>query len=266
MRPKKSLSQNFLIDQGAAKRIVDSLDLSQDDMVLEIGTGKGALTKYLLEKARKVFAVEIDKRLCDYLHRTFGGSENLEIIQQNILKMDFTSLVDSPGKLKVVGNLPYKITSPVLELLLEQKDLISLCVLMVQKEVAARIGAHPGSRDWSPLSIAIQLRSEVEILFHLKPGSFSPAPRVESSVIRLAFLPTPRVSLPDGRFFFHVVKSAFGQRRKILLNSLSANLSLPKRELTLILNEVHIDPQRRPETLSIEEYAVLISALSKVVK
>jgi 16S rRNA (adenine1518-N6/adenine1519-N6)-dimethyltransferase len=266
MRAKKSLSQNFLINQGAAKRIVDSMDLGQDDMVLEIGAGKGALTKHLLEKARKVFAVELDKRLCDYLDKAFGESENLKIIQRDILKVDFTDLVDSPDKFKVVGNLPYKITSPVLELLLEQKDRISLCVLMVQKEVAARICAHPGTRDWSPLSIGIQLYSKAEVLFHLKPSSFSPAPRVESSVIRLIFLPEPKVTLPDEDFFFRVVRAAFSQRRKILLNSLSNNLSLPKRELTLILNEVHIDPQRRPETLSIEEYAVLTSALGSFVK
>jgi 16S rRNA (adenine1518-N6/adenine1519-N6)-dimethyltransferase len=266
MRAKKSLSQNFLINQGAAKRIVDSLNLSQDDMVLEIGAGKGALTKHLLEKARKVFAVELDKRLCDYLRRTFGESENLAIIQKDILRMDFTGLIDSPGSFKVVGNLPYKITSPVLELLLEQKGRIPLCVLMVQKEVASRIGAHPGTRDWSPLSIACQLYSKVEVLFHLKPGSFSPAPQVKSSVIRLTFLPEPKVNLPNEEFFFRVIKAAFGQRRKMLLNSLSANLSLPKRELTLILSDVKIDPQRRPETLSIEEYAVLTSALGSFVK
>lgn len=260
------MSQNFLINQGAAKRIVDSLDLSQEDMALEIGAGKGVLTKHLLEKARKVFAVELDKRMCDYLRNTFEGSENLEVIQNDILKLNFNDLIDSPDKFKVVGNLPYKITSPVLELLLEQKGRISVCVLMVQKEVASRISAHPGTRDWSPLSIAIQLHSKVEVLFHLKPGSFSPAPRVESSVIRLKFLPKPKVNLPDERFFFRVVRSAFGQRRKILLNSLSANLSLPKRELTLILNEVHIDPQRRPETLSIEEYAALTLALIRDVE
>lgn len=266
VRPRKSLSQNFLTDDDSARKIVDSLDLSQKDVVLEIGAGTGALTGHLLGKAKRVVAVELDRRLCTHLERKLAGRENLEIIHGDILKADLVSLIGCPGKCKVVGNLPYKITSPVLQLLLNHRNSISLCVLMVQKEVALRICAKPGIKDWSPLSIAVQLHSEVKVLFHLQPGSFFPAPRVDSSVIRLKFLSKARIALPDEARFFRVVRSAFGQRRKTVLNSLAASLDLPKEDLRLILSDLGIDPQRRPEALSIEEYAGLASALGKAVK
>lgn len=266
MRPRKSLSQNFLIDDGAARRIVKNLYLREDDTVLEIGAGKGALTKHLLESAREVFAVEIDRRLCSYLQRRLGDQENLSIVNQDILKADLSDMMRPEGTCKVVGNLPYQITSPVLSLLLENRSTVSMCVLMVQKEVGLRICAEPGNRNWSFLSIAVQLQWEAEILFHLKPSSFSPPPRVDSSVIRLTPLPEPRVLVSDEKLFFKVVQSAFGQRRKMVLNSLAANLDLPKRELELILNRVEIDPRRRAETLSIKEFADLSSALSGLLK
>ncbi len=264
MRPRKSLSQNFLIDDDAARRIVEGLDLTVDDTVLEIGPGKGALTGHLLERAGEVFAVEIDRRLCHYLKRRFRPEKNLRIVCEDILKLDPAVLMGHRQRYKVVGNLPYKITSPVISLLLEEKGSISLCVLMVQREVASRICAEPGNRNWSSLSIAVQLHSDARILFHLRPSSFSPSPRVESSVIRLTFLGQPRVLIPDEEMFFKVVHSAFGQRRKMVLNSLAGNLNLPKGELEHILKRIEIDPGRRPETLSIREFADLTSALSSV--
>jgi len=261
VKPKKSLSQNFLINDKAAKRIVDSLDLKEDETVLEIGAGKGALTKYLLEKAKKVVAVEIDKKLCQYLEQRFLGKNNLVLINQDILKIDLANLAGPKGHLKVIGNLPYQITSPVLSCLLENKDFIPLSVLMVQKEVAKRICAQPKSKDWSPLSVAVQLYSEVKTLFHLKPSSFFPPPKVESSVIKIVFLKKPKVFIADEKRFFTVIRSAFGQRRKIILNSLSANLNLPKKGVEVILNEAKIDQKRRPETISIQEFADLSKAL-----
>jgi 16S rRNA (adenine1518-N6/adenine1519-N6)-dimethyltransferase len=264
VRPKKSLSQNFLVNDRAAKRIVDSLDLKEDQTVLEIGAGKGALTKYLLEKARKVIAVEIDQRLCQYLEQRFLGKNDLVLINQDILKVDFEKLAGQESHFKVIGNIPYQITSPLLSLLLENRKFISLSVLMVQKEVAKRICAQPGSKDRSPLSIAIQLYSDVKALFHLKPTSFFPSPQVESSVIKILFLERPKVSIADEDFFLSVVRSAFGQRRKIILNSLSANFNLPKKEVELILDKVKIDSKRRPETLSIQEFADLSKALGKL--
>lgn len=264
MRPKKSLSQNFLVNDRAAKRIVDSLDLKEDETVLEIGAGKGALTKYLLEKAKKVIAVEIDQRLCQYLEQRFWGKDNLVLVNQDILKVDFEKLAGQKSHLKVIGNLPYQITSPLLSLLFENRKLISLSVLMVQKEVAKRICAQPKSKDWSPLSVTVQLYSEVKTLFHLKPTSFFPWPQVESSVIKIIFLERPKVFIANEEFFLSVVRSAFGQRRKTILNSLSANFNLPKKEVELILDKVKIDSKRRPETLSIQEFADLSKALGKL--
>ncbi len=264
MRPKKSLSQNFLTNDKAARRIAKSLELREGDTVLEIGAGKGALTKHLLDEAKKVYAVEIDKRLCSYLQQRFGNKKNLKTVNEDILKINFRDLIGPKNFCKVVGNLPYQITSPVLSFLLINKEFISLCVLMVQKEVALRICAHPGNKDWSPLSIAVQLYSDVKILFHLKPSSFFPSPRVDSTVIQIVFLSEPRVHVPDEKLFFKVVQSAFGQRRKMVLNSLAANLDLPKREIEVILNRVGIDPKRRAETLSLDEFANLSSAMCEI--
>ncbi|MCK4385904.1 MAG: ribosomal RNA small subunit methyltransferase A [candidate division Zixibacteria bacterium] len=264
MRPKRSLSQNFLTNDRAARRIVESLNLKKDDTVLEIGAGKGALTRHLLDKAKKVYAVEVDKRLCSFLQQRFGDKENLKTINKDILKTNFRDLIGPDNFCKVVGNLPYQITSPIFSLLLENKEFIALCVLMVQKEVALRICAVPGNKDWSPLSIAVQFYSDVKILFHLKPASFFPPPQVESSVIKIVFLSEPKVYVPDEKLFFNVVRSAFGQRRKMLLNSLAANLDLPKKEIEVILNKVDIDPQRRAETLSLNEFAKLSSAMCEI--
>jgi 16S rRNA (adenine1518-N6/adenine1519-N6)-dimethyltransferase len=261
VRPKKSLSQNFLINDRAAKKIVDSLDIQKDDTVLEVGAGKGALTKYLLEKAEKVIAVEIDKKLCQYLEQRFLEKNNLVLINQDILKIEFKELAGQKSHLKVIGNLPYQITSPLFSFLLENRKFISLSVLMVQKEVAKRICAQPGNKDWSPLSVTVQLHSDVKALFHLKPNSFFPPPEVESSVIKIIFQRKPKLIIADEKTFFLVVRSAFGQRRKIILNSLSANLNLPKEKVELILDKVKIDSKRRPETLSIQEFADLSKAL-----
>jgi len=264
VRPKRSLSQNFLTNDEAARRIVENLDLEKDDTVVEIGAGKGALTKHLLDKSKKVYAVEIDKRLCTYLQQKFGDKENLKIINKDILKINFRDLIGSGSFCKVVGNLPYQITSPVLSLLLENKEFITLCVLMIQKEVALRICAVPGNKAWSPLSIAVQLYSNVKVLFHLKSSSFFPPPQVDSSVIKVVFLSKPRVSVFDEKLFFKVVRSAFGQRRKMLINSLAATLDLPKREIQVILSKAGIDPKRRAESLSLNEFARLSSVMNGV--
>ena len=266
VRPKRSLGQNFLSDDSAARRIVESLELREDAVVLEIGAGKGALTSHLLEKADRVLAVEIDVRLCRHLQKRFHGRENLSVINEDILKIDFRDVIKPGTNVKVVGNLPFQITSPVLSLLIKNKETISLCVLMVQKEVALRICALPGNKDWSPLSIAVQLYSETRVLFHLKPESFYPSPKVDSSVIKITFLAGPRVLVPDEELFFKVVRSAFSQRRKMVLNSLAANLDLPKSAIEVILKEAGIDPRLRAEALGLNEFADLASAMREILK
>lgn len=266
MRPKRSLGQNFLSDDSAARRIAESLELREDDVVLEIGAGKGALTGHLLDRADRILAVEIDVRLCRHLQKRFHGRENLSVINEDILKIDFRDVIKPGTNVKVVGNLPYQITSPVLSLLLENRESVSLCVLMVQKEVALRICALPGNKDWSPLSIAVQLYSEARVLFHLKPESFYPSPKVDSSVIRVVFLAGPRVVVPDEELFFKVVRSAFSQRRKMVLNSLAANLDLPKSAMEVILNKAGIDPRLRAEALGLNEFADLASVMREILK
>ncbi|MGB2981393.1 MAG: 16S rRNA (adenine(1518)-N(6)/adenine(1519)-N(6))-dimethyltransferase RsmA [Candidatus Zixiibacteriota bacterium] len=266
MRPKRSLGQNFLSDDSTARRIAEGLELKEDDVVLEIGAGKGALTGHLLDRADRILAVEIDVRLCRHLQKRFHGRENLSVINEDILKIDFRDVIKPGTNVKVVGNLPYQITSPVLSLLLENRESVSLCVLMVQKEVALRICALPGNKDWSPLSIAVQLYSEARVLFHLKPESFYPSPKVDSSVIRVVFLADPRVVVPDEELFFKVVRSAFSQRRKMVLNSLAANLDLPKSAMEVILNKAGIDPRLRAEALGLNEFADLASAMREILK
>ncbi len=266
IRPKKSLSQNFLVNLHAARRIVDNLNLSHEEIVLEIGAGKGVLTQFLIEKAKKVYAVELDKNLCEYLIQKFPHQKNLEIINQDILKVDLKKLLPSAPQIKIIGNLPYQITSPILDWLIEYKKLIIKAVLMVQKEVAIRMSASPGSKDFSPLSIFVQVYANPKILFSLKPGSFTPPPKVESTVITLDFLSQNKVNPEYEELFFQIVRASFSTRRKIILNCLSSNLKLPKTLIENILYEIQINPQARAETLEINQYLKLTQRIKKVIR
>jgi len=259
--PRKRFSQNFLVNLKAAKRIVDYLDLKQNDEVLEIGPGKGVLTQFLLEKAKKVYGVELDRNLCKHLEEKFKDNENLEVINQDILKFNLYKIIDKREKLKVIGNIPYQITSPIFEYLIQNREFIHFAILTVQKEVAKRICAKPGTPNWSPLSIGIQLFSNPEILFTLKPNSFLPPPKVDSAVIRVKFLLRPKVDI-EFPFFTDLVKAVFSQRRKTLLNSLSKSLDLNKDELQTILKDAEIDSQRRGETLNLKELEKLARLIS----
>ena len=260
--PRKRFSQNFLVNLRAAKRIVDYLELKQDDEVLEIGPGKGVLTQILLEKARIVYGVELDRNLCKYLEEKFKDKKNLEVINQDILKFNLKKITKE-DRLKVIGNIPYQITSPIFEYLIQNREFIDFAILTVQKEVAKRICAKPGTPDWSPLSIGIQLFSNPEILFTLKPNSFYPPPKVDSAVIRLKFLSKPKVEV-EFPFFSDLVKAVFSQRRKTLLNSLSKSLDLNKDELQTILKKAEIDSQRRGETLNLKELGKLAKIISAI--
>lgn len=261
--PRKRFSQNFLINLKAAKRIVDYLDLKQNDEVLEIGPGKGVLTRFLLEKAKKIYGVELDRNLCKYLEEKFKDKENLEVINQDILKFNLYKIIDKGEKLKVIGNIPYRITTPIFEYLIQNREFIDLAILTVQKEVAKRICAKPGTPDWSPLSIGIQLFSNPEILFTLKPNSFYPPPKVDSAVIRVKFLSKPKVEI-ELPFFTVMVKAVFSSRRKTLLNSLRKSLDLNKDELQTILKDAEIDFQRRGETLNLKELEKLAKTISAI--
>ncbi len=257
IRPKKSLGQNFLVDDRAAARIVEAADLSPDETVLEVGPGLGALTRHLAATAAQVIAVELDQRLLPVLRHALSGCDNVQLIHGDILELDLARLSPSPDK--VVANLPYYITSAVLRHLLEAPVKPRLMVLTVQKEVAARMAAGPG--DMSLLAVGVQFYGQPQIVARLGPGAFYPRPGVSSAVVRIDLSARPDLGIEDVERFFAVVRAGFGQRRKQLRNALAAGLPLSKKEVSAALEAAGIDPRRRAETLSLEEWAALLRAL-----
>ncbi|HYF81476.1 MAG TPA: 16S rRNA (adenine(1518)-N(6)/adenine(1519)-N(6))-dimethyltransferase RsmA [Clostridia bacterium] len=255
----KKFGQNFLVDESILKSIIDCSELSKDDCVLEIGPGLGVMTQVLCEKAGKVLAVEIDRELIPILKVSLFGIDNVKVINEDILKLDLKSVLeenfgDSP--VKVVANLPYYITTPIIMRLLEEKINFKSITVMVQKEVGERLAANPGGKDYGALTVAVQYRCIPNKILVVPPESFIPKPEVDSMVIRLDSRDKPPVDLKDEKMYFRVVKASFGQRRKTLLNALSAgNLGKTKDELKELLERNGIDEKRRGETLSLEEFA-----------
>lgn len=266
IRPKKYLGQHFLINSAVARRIVEAVRLHSDDTVLEIGAGTGAITGYLLPRARRVVAVEMDTVLCKHLSRRFGSYSSFVLVNQDILKVHWDTLIGwAEGRpLVVVGNLPYQITSPVLFALIEHRAGISRSVLMVQREVAQRLEASPGTRAYGILSIMVQRHSRVRIHFKVGSSCFYPVPRVESSVVELDFTTSVSPVPQDEALFKAMVRAAFQQRRKMLKNALSSwieRIGLPPDVLEKAAGNASIDLQRRPETLSIEDFVRLGDAI-----
>lgn len=262
LRPKKRLGQHFLINRDVARRIVEAARLQSDDTVLEIGAGRGALTGYLLSEVRRVIAVEMDPALCAGLGKTFSGHPGFVLLNQDILKVHWDTLMGwAEGyPVVVVGNLPYQITSPVLFTLLEHRARISRAVLMVQHEVAQRLEACPGTRAYGIPSIMVQRHSRVRVQFKVGPRCFYPAPRVDSSVVELDFTDSSSSVPQDEALFEAMVKAAFQQRRKMLKNALSSFMT-PIDALEQAARSASIDLRRRPETLSIEEFVRLSDAI-----
>lgn len=264
---KKSLGQNFLTDGNVLSRIVHSLDLEPGDAVLEIGPGIGALTEPLARQASKVVAVEIDQRLIPILEERFNDYPNLTVVHHDVLKVDLPALFNEHftehKRVHVAANLPYYITTPIIMRLLESGIPFEKFVLMIQKEVAERLSAKPGSKDYGSLTAAVQYYCEIEHLFVVPGTVFIPPPKVDSSVIRMTRRKEPPVTLADESFFFKVIKSSFAQRRKTLLNNLSSQFfsKETKHRLTDVLNQAGIDPSCRAETLSLEQFARLSNAL-----
>ncbi|MTI69342.1 MAG: 16S rRNA (adenine(1518)-N(6)/adenine(1519)-N(6))-dimethyltransferase RsmA [Firmicutes bacterium] len=258
-RLSKSLGQNFLIDGNIIDKICEGAEIENDDLCLEIGPGIGTLTQGLLERAKKVLAIEIDKKLIPVLNDTLGDYNNLEIINGDVLKLDLKNVINEKlgdKKIKVAANLPYYITTPIVMKLLEEKLNIKKIVVMVQKEVAMRMQAEPGTKDYGALSIAVQYYSNPEIVTIVPNNVFIPKPKVDSAVIALNVYDEPKVKVKDEKLMFEVVKAAFGKRRKTLANSLSSSsLNIEKSKIKEILNSVDIDPRLRGEKLSIEQYA-----------
>lgn len=260
----KSLGQNFLINESILDEIVESADISDDDVVLEIGTGIGTLTSKLCERAKKVIAVEIDKNLLPILQETLSDFDNITIINKDILKIDINEELTNLGinqKIKVVANLPYYITTPIIMKILEEKVNVDCMVLMLQKEVANRINATTSTKDYGSLSIAVQYYCDTDIVCKVPKNSFIPEPNVDSLVIKLSVNEKRKVDIEDEDLFFKIVRGSFSKRRKTILNSLAGYENLvDKEKIEKILEKANIDTKRRGETLSIYEFAILTKA------
>ncbi|MCX8130790.1 MAG: 16S rRNA (adenine(1518)-N(6)/adenine(1519)-N(6))-dimethyltransferase RsmA [Clostridia bacterium] len=270
IRLTKSLGQNFLNDDRIVENIVDAAGVGKDDLVIEIGPGAGSMTRELCKKAGKVVAVEIDKYLIPVLSETLKEFANLRIINEDVLKVDFgKDILDvseedfKPLTVRVVANLPYYITTPIIMKLLEENPGIDCMVFMVQKEVAQRMAASPGGKDYGALSVAVQYYSKPEKVFDVPPHCFIPQPEVDSTVIRLNILKTPSVEVRDKDIFFKTIKASFGQRRKTLVNALSNSgyFIRDKEEIKKILENIGIGENQRGETLSIAQFAQLANEL-----
>lgn len=261
IRPKKGLGQHFLVDEGVLRQIISAGQLSQNDAVLEIGAGIGIVTTQLVPLVSKVIAVEIDPVLINILNQELAGYTNALVIKEDILRLNLSE-VAKEGKVKVIANLPYYIVTPVISHLLEAKENFSTLILMVQKEVGDRICAKPGPKEYGALSVFAQYHSRIELICQVSRECFFPQPKVDSVILRLNVLEKPSVSVKDEQFFFKVVKGAFSKRRKMLINALS-DIGVGKETLAKVLAEANIDPKRRGETLSLEEFGRVSNLLTR---
>ena len=263
---QKKFGQNFLIDTHVLDKIIRAAEIGKDDLVLEIGPGIGTMTQYLSCAAGKVIAVEIDRALIPILEDTLDGYDNVRVINEDVLKVDIRKLVEEENEgrpIKVVANLPYYITTPIIFNLLEQRLPMERLVAMVQKEVAERMVAKPGGKDYGALSVSIQYYTEPEIAFIVPPESFIPAPNVDSAVIVCKRRTVPPVEVCDEKLFFKVVKAAFSVRRKMLSNALK-NMGISSVQAAAWLERAGIDPKRRGETLSLADFASLTNCFKEV--
>jgi 16S rRNA (adenine1518-N6/adenine1519-N6)-dimethyltransferase len=260
--PRKRWGQHFLIDQNILNKVIRAAELEKGDVVLEVGPGLGEMTLALARQVKKVIAVEIDSKLVEILRKKATDLPNVEVIKGDILKINFNELLDQEGqRLKVVANLPYQISTPLLFRFIESRNVFSALTLMLQKEVAERMIASPGGKDYGPLSVFTQTVSNLSICFSIKPSAFFPPPKVESAVIRVVWKEKPVVSLEGKEWFKNVVRGCMGYRRKRLMNALKhSDLPLPP-DIEQRMEKIGIDPQRRPGTLTIQEFARLAEAL-----
>ncbi len=261
----KSLGQNFLIDGNIIKKIAEIAELDENSGVLEIGPGFGTLTQELCKKARKVLAIEIDKSLKE-VHRGTLNYPNLKIIYEDFLRVDVNTLIKEEFKgldVKVAANLPYYITSPIIMKILEGKYKISRIVVMVQKEVAQRLNAKAGSRDYGAITLAVRYRADTDIKMIVPNTVFMPRPKVDSALVEFKILSKPRIEVLNENMLFSVIKASFGQRRKTILNGLSNNLNLSKDFIKGALLYAGIDPVIRGEKLTLEEFGRISDEISK---
>jgi 16S rRNA (adenine1518-N6/adenine1519-N6)-dimethyltransferase len=258
LKARKSLGQHFLVDGVVLSTIIEAAELLPEDTVIEVGPGLGILTSELARHAGNVIAVELDTELASLLQRRLASLSNLRVINADILKVKLSQLLGGKSKYKVVANLPYYITSPVLRYFVEASPKPSLMVMMVQKEVGEAIVASPG--NMSLLAVSLQVYSQIRIISYVPSRCFYPQPKVDSVILRFDVLPEPAVKVADMNGFFEVVKSGFSSPRKQLHNSLAHGLGMKPAEVAPFLNQADIDSKRRAETLSLEEWAKLYEA------
>ena len=261
----KALGQNFLIDESVCPRMAEALEADGNTGVLEIGAGIGVLTKELCKAAKKVVSVELDKRLYSVLSETLGNYGNFELVEGDIMKLDLNALIKEKfsdcSKVKVCANLPYYITSPVIMLLLEKTLPIDEIEVMVQKEAAERLTAKLGTRNAGAISAAVEYRGEAELLFEVGKESFMPSPKVDSAVIKINLYDNPKYEVESEKEFFALIRAAFAQRRKMLINSVSSTLGIPKKRIETALYELGLDNNVRAEAHTMNDFVKLYGFL-----
>ena len=260
--PRKKWGQHFLVDRNILNKVIRTARVEKEDVVLEVGPGLGEMTLALARQVKRVIAIEIDLKLVAILNKKMKDYPNVEVVKGDILKVDFRQFLKREGHpIKVVANLPYQISTPLLFRFIESKEAFSTFTLMLQKEVAERMVAPPGRKEYGPLSIFIQIFLDVSIRFFIKPSAFFPPPKVESAVVHMVWKEKPMIETNDEEWFKRVVRACFGYRRKTLVNALKhSELFLPE-PVELKMEAIGIDPRRRPETLTIQEFAGLAEAL-----
>ena len=265
---QKKFGQNFLIDTHVLDKIIAESEITKDDCVLEIGPGIGTMTQYLAENAREVVAVEIDKALIPILEDTLSAYDNVTVINDDILKVDINKIVQEKNNgeaIKVVANLPYYITTPIIMGLFESHVPLKSITIMVQKEVADRMQVGPGTKDYGALSLAVQYYAKPEIVANVPPNCFMPRPNVGSAVIRLTRYENPPVEVKDEKYMFALIRASFNQRRKTLINGLlnAGNLNITKEDVLQALETMELSPTIRGEALTLEQFATLSNLLKK---
>lgn len=256
----KSLGQNFLIDDSVLQDIVSGAEISEEDLVIEIGPGVGTLTRELIKKAKKVIAIELDSDLIPILTKELGEEEKFSLVHNDALKVNFNELMAGEGSVKLVANLPYYVTTPIIAKLLNDGYKFKSLTIMIQKEVAERMNSEPNCKEYGSISVLVQYFCTTKIIRKVAPSSFMPRPKVDSIVIRLDRLETPRVQLKDEKLFFDIVRNSFNMRRKTLWNALKS-FGLNKEDMEEVFKNADIDSKRRGETLSIEEFGNLANSL-----
>lgn len=263
---QKKFGQNFLIDSHVLEKIVNAAGITPQDCVLEIGPGIGTMTRYLAESAREVVAVEIDRALIPILADTLSDYDNITVLNEDIMKVDVARIAQERNQgrpIKVVANLPYYITTPIVMSLLEKHVPLESITVMVQREVADRMQAGPGTKDYGALSLAVQYHTRPETVARVPANCFMPRPNVDSAVVRMTRYGKPPVEVGDEKYLFSLIRASFNQRRKTLANSLANGMGIPREQVTAALGEMGLSATVRGEALTLEQFAVLGNLLSK---